>query len=69
MFDELFAKDGFFKLHDRNLQLNGFFGIIECPYLLKNEVRFTSRNIRNIRYRTETAAFVVPGYGTICSVT
>ena len=31
---------------------------IECPYPLRNELRFKSRNIRTVRYGIETATFV-----------
>ena len=37
--------------------INEVFDIIESPYPLRNELRFKSRNIRTVRYRTETAAF------------
>ena len=39
--------------------MNEVFDIIESPYPLRNELRFKSRNIRTVRYGTETAAFVV----------
>ena len=72
-FDEPLAKDGSFKVHDRNLQkllieifkvkmklapkiMNEVFGIIECSYPLRNELRFKSQNIRTLRYEIETAA-------------
>ena len=32
--------------------------LIEYPYLLRNELKFTSRNIRTLWYGIETAAFV-----------
>ena len=38
--------------------MNEVFDILECSYPLKNELRFKSRNIRTLRYETETAAFV-----------
>ena len=38
--------------------VNEVFDIIECPYLLRNELRFKSRNIRTVRYGNKTAAFV-----------
>ena len=74
-FNELPAKDGSFKIHDRNLQkllieifkvkmklspeiMNEVFDVIECPYSLRNELRFKSRNIRAVRYGTETAALI-----------
>ena len=34
------------------------FEIIECPYSLRNELRFDSRYIRTVRYGIETADFV-----------
>ena len=34
------------------------FGIIECPFPLRNELRFKSQNIYTVRYGIETAAFV-----------
>ena len=37
--------------------MNEVFHIIESPYPLRNELRFKSRNIRFVRYGTETAAF------------
>ena len=72
-FDELFAKDGSFKIHDSNLQrllieifkmtfaseiMNEVFDIIDFPYPLRNELRFKSRNIRTVSYGLGTAAFV-----------
>ena len=74
-FNEILAKDGSFKIHDRNLQkllieifkvkmklppeiMNEVFDFIECRYLLRNELRFISRNIRTVRYGVETALFV-----------
>ena len=74
-FNELLAKDGSFKIHDRNLQkllieifkvkmklapeiMNEVFDFIECRYPRRNELRFKSRNIRTVRYGTETAALV-----------
>ena len=33
------------------------FCVVECP-TLKNELRFKSRNICTVRYRTEIATFV-----------
>ena len=39
--------------------MNKVFDIIECPYPLRNEFRFKSRNICIVRYRIETDAFVV----------
>ena len=74
-FNDFLAKDGSFKIPDRNLQkllikifkvkmklapeiMNEVFDFIECRYPLKKELRFKSRNIRNVRYGTETAAFV-----------
>ena len=74
-FNELLAKHGSFKIHDRNLQkllieifkvkmklppeiMNEVFDFIECRYLLRNELRFISRNIRTVRYGVETALFV-----------
>ena len=64
-FDELFAKDGSFKTHERNLRklliemlkvmmkfapeiVNEVFDIIECPYPLRNELIFKTRNIRTV---------------------
>ena len=38
--------------------MNEVFDIIECPYPLRNELRFKSRNICTVSYGTETAAFV-----------
>ena len=38
--------------------MNEVFDIIESPYPLRNELRFNSRNIRTVRYGTETVAFV-----------
>ena len=38
--------------------MNYVFGIIEWPYPLTNELRFKSRNIRNVNYGTETTSFV-----------
>ena len=38
--------------------MNKVFDIIECPYLLRNELRFKSRNIRAVRYGIKTDAFV-----------
>ena len=74
-FNGFLAKDGSFKIPDRNLQkllieifkvkiklapeiMNEVFDFIECRYPLKKELRFKSRNIRNVRYGIETAAFV-----------
>ena len=74
-FNEILAKDGSFKIHDRNLQkllieifkvkmklapeiMNEVFDFIECRYPRRNELRFKSRNIRTVRYGTETASFV-----------
>ena len=34
------------------------FDFTECQYPLRNELRVKSRNIRTVRYGTETAAFV-----------
>ena len=84
-FEELLAKDNFFKIRDRNLQrllieifkvkmklapkiLNDVFDIMESLYPLRNELRFTSRNIRTVRYGIETAAFLAPRYEAICLV-
>ena len=38
--------------------MNDVFYFIEYRYPLRNELRFKSRNIRNVRYGIETAAFV-----------
>ena len=38
--------------------MNEGFDIIESPYPLRNELRFKSRNIRTVKYGTETTAFV-----------
>ena len=38
--------------------MNEVFDIIESPHPLRNELRLKSRNIRTVRYGTETAAFV-----------
>ena len=38
--------------------INEVFDITESPYLLQQELRFKSRNIRTVRYGNETAAFV-----------
>ena len=38
--------------------MNQVFDIVESLYLLRNELRFDSRNIRTVRYLIETAAFV-----------
>ena len=38
--------------------VNEVFDSIECQYPLKNQLRFKSRNIRTVRYETETASFV-----------
>ena len=35
--------------------INKIFDIIECPYPLKNELRFKSRNICTTRYGIEAA--------------
>ena len=45
MFQELFAKDGSFKIHDHKKKLapeimNEVFETIESPYPLRNELRF-----------------------------
>ena len=45
MFQELFAKDGSFKIHDHKKTLapeimNEVFETIESPYPLRNELRF-----------------------------
>ena len=37
--------------------MNEVFDILECLYSLRNELRFTSQNIRTVRYGIETAAF------------
>ena len=36
--------------------INQGFDFIECRYSLRNELRFKLRNIRTVRYGTETAA-------------
>ena len=38
--------------------MNKVFDIIECPYVLRNELRFKSRNIRAVRYGIKTDTFV-----------
>ena len=38
--------------------MNEVFDIIECPYPLRNELRFKLRNICAEKYGIETAAFV-----------
>ena len=38
--------------------MNEVFDIMEYSYPLRNEMRFKSRNIRTVRYETETADFV-----------
>ena len=38
--------------------MNEVFDIIECPYPLRNGLRFKSRNVCAVRYGTETAAIV-----------
>ena len=38
--------------------MNDVFDIIECPHLLRSELRFKLRNIRTVRYGIETVAFV-----------
>ena len=38
--------------------MNEVFDFIECRYPLRNKLRFKSRNICNVRYGTETVAFV-----------
>ena len=70
-FDELLAKECSIKIHERTLQkllieifkvkmklspeiMNEVFDIVESPYPL----RFKSRNLRTVKYVTETATFV-----------
>ena len=71
MYQDHYSKsdDDFFKIHDRDLQklliemklapeiMHGVFVITECPYPLRHELKFKSRNIPTARYRTDTAAF------------
>ena len=38
--------------------MNEAFDVIEYPYLLRNELRFKSRNICTVRYGIKIAAFV-----------
>ena len=77
-FDELVAKKGSFKIHDRSLQkllieifkikpapeiLNEVFDIIDCPYPLTTELRLKSGKIRTVRCGIETALLLAPRYG------
>ena len=38
--------------------MNEVLDFIECRYPLRNKLKFKSRNIRTVRYETESAAFV-----------
>ena len=40
--------------------MKNVFSIISDPYDLRNETKFKSRNVHNIRYGIETASFVPP---------
>ena len=48
--------------------MNDVFDIIECPYLLRNELRFKHQNIRTVRLELKQLLELAPGYGTICPV-
>ena len=37
--------------------MNGFIYIVECPYPIKNELRFKYQNIHTVRYGIEVATF------------
>ena len=40
--------------------IENVFPKIKNPYNLRNETKFKSRNVRNVRYDIETASFVAP---------
>ena len=48
--------------------MNDVFDIIECPYLLRNELRFKHQNIRTVRLELKQLLELAPGCGTICPV-
>ena len=48
--------------------MNEAFDIIECPYPLRNELRFKSLNICTVKYRIERDALLAPGFGAIFPV-